>query len=311
MYEFQRFDDTFSDPAPVPTYTDWQIFEQGVKYGIEGISVVGLKTMYDSWTDDSPVLSDEEFNAKYKSMGVEKEEGMTKWEADMALQAKDEQMKYQIMTNHSDEIRWSYLAGIGLPMLFDPINFVGAGAAVFASRMVRTGKLLNTLKAVSNPIVDGALTGFAGEMATVKSRNLRQEDWSMAEVAAGTFFGGAWGMIPWGYGRAAFGKKGANSVDTEVDHAKAAQAAAHDAPVANENNAPEVDLDPNGSGRLTPEEVDAWDVRHRDIELELEAEAKMPEGEATLDKAGLSPEARQKSKDAYLAAVDCKGKRGA
>ena len=148
-------------------------------------------------------------------------------------------------------------------------------------------------------------------MATAKSRDLRQEDWGMAEVAAGTFFGGAWGMIPWGYGRAAFGKKGANSVDTEVDHAKAAQAASHnDDLAANERNEPDKDLDPNGSDRFTPEEVDAWDVRHRDIELELEAEAKMPEGEATLDKAGLSPEARQKSKDAYLAAVDCKGKRG-
>lgn len=76
MYEFQRFDDTFLlDSAPVPTYTDWQIFEQGVKYGIEGISVVGLKTMYDSWTDDSPILSDEEFNEKYKPMGVKKKKG--------------------------------------------------------------------------------------------------------------------------------------------------------------------------------------------------------------------------------------------
>ena len=313
MYEFQRFDDTFLlDSAPVPTYTDWQIFEQGVKYGIEGISVVGLKTMYDSWTDDSPILSDEEFNEKYKPMGVKKEEGMTKWEADIALQAKDEQMKYQIMTNHSDEIRWAYIAGIGLPMLFDPINFVGAGAAVFASRMVRTGKLLNTLKAVSNPIVDGALTGFAGEMATIKSRKLRQEDWGVAEVAAGTYFGGAWGMIPWGDGRAALRKKGANSVDTEVDQAKAAQAASHnDDLAANANNEPNKDFDPLGSDKLTPEGQDAWDVRQREIDLELEAEAKTPRGEAALDKAGLSPEARQRNKEAYLAAVDCKGKRGA
>ena len=119
-------------------------------------------------------------------------------------------------------------------------------------------------------------------------------------------------MIPWGYGRAAFGKKGANSVDTEVDHAKAAQAASHnDDLAANPRNEPNKDLDPEGTDQLTPEGEDAQNVHLNKLEADSKAAEASPEGKAVLDKAGLSPEARQKSKDAYLDAVDCKGKRGA
>ena len=310
MYTLSDYDRGFLDEI-TPTFTAAQVFGLGVEYGLENMTPVALKTVYDSWTDSSPILSREKYNEVYKDLGIKYEKGMTEWEADMAQKAQEEQLQYNIMTNFSDEIRYSYLSGIGLPMLFDPINFVGAGAAVFGMRMVRTGMLANSLKTLGNPIVDGALTGFAGEMATIESKKLRQEDWSMAEVAAGTFFGGAWGMLPWGYGRAALGRKTPNSPETEVDVAKAANGAANDEIVPNEKGEPENSLDHKDSNRLTTEGKRKSNERLVEIDAEMKVHAEDPKMKVKLEQEKLTPEARKQHKEAYESALNCRSKGGA
>ena len=116
-------------------------------------------------------------------------------------------------------------------------------------------------------------------------------------------------MLPWGYGRAALGRKTPNSPATEVDVAKAANGAANDEIVPNEKGLPENSLDPNGSNRITPEGKS--NERFVEIDADMKAQAEDPKMKVKLEQEKLTPEARKQHKEAYESALNCRSKGGA
>ena len=72
MYTLSDYDRGFLDEI-TPTFTDAQVFGLGVEYGLENMTPVALKTVYDSWTDSSPILSREKYNEVYKDLGIKYE----------------------------------------------------------------------------------------------------------------------------------------------------------------------------------------------------------------------------------------------
>ena len=190
------------------------LFGEGV---IRGFDAIFYWADTDFWFDETPVLTKEQLEENYGQYGLEWKEGMTTWDADFAKQSVLDELRYDTMTNNSDDLKFSYLAGYILPEFINPINWMGFGAGAIGMRMAATGMLKKGFTALGNPVIDGLLTGFAGELVNYEYRNMRQEDWNVAELAASTLFGGAFGMAAWGYGRAAAGASGPGSSDTLVN----------------------------------------------------------------------------------------------
>jgi len=220
------------------------LFTEGVSQGFDAI-FYWADTDY--WFDETPVLTKEQLEENYGQYGLEWKEGMTTWDADFAKQSVLDELRYDTMTNNSDDLKFSYLAGYIIPEFINPINWMGFGAGAIGMRMAATGMLKKGFTALGNPVIDGLLTGFAGELVNYEYRNMRQEDWNVAELAASTLFGGAFGMAAWGYGRAAAKASGPGSPDNLVDSGVA---------VGQVVNADLVDVEKSLSDVVTPD-VDA------------------------------------------------------
>tara|TARA_R110000824_G_scaffold38373_1_gene117273 strand:- start:1827 stop:2747 length:921 start_codon:yes stop_codon:yes gene_type:complete len=220
------------------------LFGEGV---IRGFDAIFYWADTDFWFDETPVLTKEQLEENYGQYGLEWKEGMTTWDADFAKQSVLDELRYDTMTNNSDDLKFSYLAGYILPEFINPINWMGFGAGAIGMRMAAAGMLKKGFTALGNPVIDGLLTGFAGELVNYEYRNMRQEDWNVAELAASTLFGGAFGMAAWGYGRAAAAASGPGSPDNLVDSGVA---------VGQVVNADLVDVEKSLSEVVTPD-VDA------------------------------------------------------